>query len=166
MVGFRSKKTKTGYHPIADERNFLFEHMVAAALELRPRLFLMENVPGMHSVKRENLSFLEAAAAMLSKKGGYPTRLLDRRMQRTRESGWHEMVRPRCGRHLHGALLVSAEPQWKRSNSRAHVEVSLPRALAAASRRFRSRTVRRIRSSATRRCDSGSFGRPIAIRMM
>jgi DNA (cytosine-5)-methyltransferase 1 len=74
-VGFRSKKTVTGYRPSADERNFLFEYMVAAALELRPRLFLMENVPGMQSVKREDLSFLQAAARMLQERGGYRTEI-------------------------------------------------------------------------------------------
>ncbi len=39
--------------------------MVAAALRLKPRLFLMENVPGMQSAKREDLSYLESAAKML-----------------------------------------------------------------------------------------------------
>jgi DNA (cytosine-5)-methyltransferase 1 len=47
--------------------------MVAAALELRPKLFLMENVPGMQSARRENLSFLELAARMLEQKGRYRT---------------------------------------------------------------------------------------------
>jgi DNA (cytosine-5)-methyltransferase 1 len=45
-VGFRSKKSRLGYRADADERNFLFEDLVKAALELRPRLFLRENVPG------------------------------------------------------------------------------------------------------------------------
>jgi DNA (cytosine-5)-methyltransferase 1 len=66
-AGFRSKKVRTGYRLEADERNYLFEHLVAAALELRPRLFLMENVPGMQSARKENLSFLESAARMLEK---------------------------------------------------------------------------------------------------
>jgi DNA (cytosine-5)-methyltransferase 1 len=70
-AGFRSKRTATGYRALSDERNYLFEYMVAAALELRPRLFLMENVPGMQSVKREDLSFLEAAARALQQRGGY-----------------------------------------------------------------------------------------------
>jgi DNA (cytosine-5)-methyltransferase 1 len=72
-AGFRSKRTRTDYRLTADERNFLFEHMVSAALELRPRLFLMENVPGMHSARKENLSFLEIAARMLEEKGRYRT---------------------------------------------------------------------------------------------
>jgi DNA (cytosine-5)-methyltransferase 1 len=71
-AGFRSKKTHTGYRPDADERNYLFERMVEAALELRPRLFLMENVPGMQTVRRDDRSFLEAAAGMLQR-GGYRT---------------------------------------------------------------------------------------------
>lgn len=74
-AGFRSKKTVTGYRADADERNFLFEWMVAAALELKPRIFLMENVPGMQSTKREDLSFLEAAAKMLREQGGYRTEM-------------------------------------------------------------------------------------------
>jgi DNA (cytosine-5)-methyltransferase 1 len=57
----------------ADERNFLFEYMVAAALELRPKLVLMENVPGMHSARHQNLSFLEVAARRLEQKGTYRT---------------------------------------------------------------------------------------------
>jgi DNA (cytosine-5)-methyltransferase 1 len=68
-AGFRSKSTKTNYRISADDRNFLFEHMIAAALELRPKLFLMENVPGMQSARQENLSFLEIAANKLSAKG-------------------------------------------------------------------------------------------------
>lgn len=72
-VGFRSKKTRTGYQLHEDERNFLFEHLVAAALELRPRLVLMENVPGMHSARRENLSYLEAAARQLQEQGRFAT---------------------------------------------------------------------------------------------
>jgi DNA (cytosine-5)-methyltransferase 1 len=68
-AGFRSKVTRTGYRLGKDERNFLFEYMVAAALELRPRMFLMENVPGMQSAKKEKLSFLEAAAHMLEEQG-------------------------------------------------------------------------------------------------
>jgi DNA (cytosine-5)-methyltransferase 1 len=68
-AGFRSKRSRTGYQFDADERNFLFEFMVGAAIELRPRLFLMENVPGMHSARKENLSFLEAAARMLERGG-------------------------------------------------------------------------------------------------
>jgi DNA (cytosine-5)-methyltransferase 1 len=72
-AGFRSKKTRTGYRPEDDERNHLWEWMVATALELKPKLFLMENVPGMQSVKREDMSFLEAVARRLEKGGGYRT---------------------------------------------------------------------------------------------
>lgn len=72
-AGYRSKKTRTGYGVTSDQRNFLFEHMAAAVLELRPRLVLMENVPGMQSAKRENASFLEIAARLLEKKGRYRT---------------------------------------------------------------------------------------------
>jgi DNA (cytosine-5)-methyltransferase 1 len=72
-AGFRSKVTHTGYRLGGDERNFLFEYMVAAALELRPRMVLMENVPGMQSARNEKLSFLEAAARLLEERGGFKT---------------------------------------------------------------------------------------------
>jgi DNA (cytosine-5)-methyltransferase 1 len=72
-AGSRSKVTHTGYRLGRDDRNFLFEHMVAAALELRPRMVLMENVPGMQSARKEKLSFLEAAARMLEERGGFKT---------------------------------------------------------------------------------------------
>src|SRR5262249_5235926 len=47
-VGFRSKRSRTGYRLVEDRRNFLWKHVVDAALELRPRLVVMENVPGMN----------------------------------------------------------------------------------------------------------------------
>jgi DNA (cytosine-5)-methyltransferase 1 len=72
-AGFRSKRTMTGYRPDADERNYLSEWMLEAALDLKPKLFLMENVPGMQSVKREDTSFLDAAARRLETEGGYRT---------------------------------------------------------------------------------------------
>jgi endonuclease III len=72
-AGFRSKRTVTGYQPEHDERNSLFEWMLEMALALKPKLFLMENVLGIQSVKRENFSFLEAAARILQKRGGYRT---------------------------------------------------------------------------------------------
>ena len=72
-AGFRSRKSSTGYKIDEDERNFLFEYVIAAALELRPRFVLMENVPGMNSAKGASLSFLEAAAGKLKKKGGFAT---------------------------------------------------------------------------------------------
>ena len=48
---------------------------VSAALELKPKLFLMENVPGMQSARRDETSFLEAAAGKLEKEGGYRTEI-------------------------------------------------------------------------------------------
>ena len=71
-AGFRSKSTRTGYRAIGDERNYLFEWLVGMALELEPRLFLMENVPGMKTARRQDVSFLEAAARRL-RAGGYIT---------------------------------------------------------------------------------------------
>jgi DNA (cytosine-5)-methyltransferase 1 len=72
-VGMRSKGTLTGYSPGGDRRNYLFEYLVALALKLKPRLFLMENVPGMETAQRENLGFVEAARRILERKGGYRT---------------------------------------------------------------------------------------------
>ena len=72
-AGFRSKSTRTGYRIASDDRNFLFEYMVSAALSLKPSLFLMENVPGMQSARQENLSFLELAARKLQQEGKYRT---------------------------------------------------------------------------------------------
>ena len=95
-AGFRSKRTRTGYRVTADERNFLFEYMVAAALELRPKLFLMENVPGMHSARHENLSFLEVAARVSSRRGATGQRSGDSTHRRSAfprtgsaTSSWH-----------------------------------------------------------------------------
>ncbi|RKH41307.1 DNA (cytosine-5-)-methyltransferase [Corallococcus sp. AB050B] len=65
MAGHRSKNSKTGYRTIQDQRNYLFEWLVALALDLRPRLFLMENVPGMGTAKKNDLSFLEMAKKRL-----------------------------------------------------------------------------------------------------
>ena len=47
--------------------------MVGAAIELKPKLFLMENVPGMQSARKEEMSFLEAVARRLEQEGGYRT---------------------------------------------------------------------------------------------
>ena len=74
-AGFRSKQTRTGYRPEEDERNHLWEWMVSAAIELKPKLFLMENVPGMQSVKKEETSFMEAVARRLEEEGGYRTEM-------------------------------------------------------------------------------------------
>lgn len=68
-AGFRSKTTKTQYEVTKDARNYLFEHVITAARELKPRLILMENVPGMQSARNETNSFFEEAARMLGKAG-------------------------------------------------------------------------------------------------
>ncbi len=73
-AGFRSKRSLTGYRTSGDARNYLFEFLVSLALELKPRLFLMENVPGMETARKENLSFMETAAKTLQE-GGYQTRI-------------------------------------------------------------------------------------------
>ena len=72
-AGMRSKVTQTGYRLAHDERNYLFEYLIDIALALRPSLFLMENVPGMKTARKDDLSFLDAAARILEKAGGYRT---------------------------------------------------------------------------------------------
>lgn len=69
QVGHRSKGSLTGYSVKDDARNYLYTHLVTAAIELRPRLVLMENVPGMKSARKGELSFLDEAAAALEKEG-------------------------------------------------------------------------------------------------
>lgn len=74
-VGFRSKAKKYNWKLEEDERNHLYRNMVAIALEFRPRLFLMENVPGMESLRAQgDLPFLHRAAELLEK-GGYRTKI-------------------------------------------------------------------------------------------
>jgi len=76
-AGLRSKKKRKNrapdYRALDDDRNHLFECMVSATLELRPRLVLMENVPGIGTARRESTSFLEEAARQLEEDGGYVT---------------------------------------------------------------------------------------------
>jgi len=69
-VGFRSKRSRMGYRLTDDRRNLLWKEMVRAARELRPRLVVMENVPGMSSARhRENLSYLQVAGRELERLG-------------------------------------------------------------------------------------------------
>lgn len=68
-AGFRSKRSRTGYRLMIDERNYLWRDMVRAAVELRPRIVVMENVPGMSSARHQHLSFLETARRALEAKG-------------------------------------------------------------------------------------------------
>lgn len=74
-VGHRCKSTKTGYTLAGDERNLLFNNMVDLAIALKPKLFLMENVPGMQSARSQDRSFMEIAAARLEKEGDFRTEL-------------------------------------------------------------------------------------------
>lgn len=71
-VGQRSKSSLTGYRVTDDARNFLYTQMIRATLELRPRLFLMENVPGMKSARKGDHSFFDAAERAL-RAAGYDT---------------------------------------------------------------------------------------------
>ncbi len=73
QAGFRSRRAKTGHRVIADDRNYLYRHVVRAAIELRPRVVVLENVPGMHSARRQDLTFLQAAARELERRAGFRT---------------------------------------------------------------------------------------------
>jgi DNA (cytosine-5)-methyltransferase 1 len=68
-VGHRAKGSRTGYTPTVDERNYLYEPMIDVVRALRPRLVLMENVPGMKSAQRDGRSFMDDAAARLEAAG-------------------------------------------------------------------------------------------------
>lgn len=73
-AGMRSKLGHSGYLSRDEDKNYLFEYLVDLALFLSPRLFLMENVPGMKTArKKDDLSFLDAAARILERQGGYRT---------------------------------------------------------------------------------------------
>src|SRR5262249_34621443 len=68
--GVRSKRARTTYRLANDHRNLLWKEIVRAARELRPRLVVMENVPGMSSAQhRGNLSYLQAAERALQRLG-------------------------------------------------------------------------------------------------
>jgi DNA (cytosine-5)-methyltransferase 1 len=54
-----------------DERNYLYDYMIDLALALRPRLFLLENVPGMSSARRNKQSFLDDARNKIEANGTY-----------------------------------------------------------------------------------------------
>lgn len=66
VAGFRSKKSLLGYRPEMDERNYLFEEVIRAAKVLRPKVVLIENVPGMLSARKQETSFLEFAGSRLN----------------------------------------------------------------------------------------------------
>jgi DNA (cytosine-5)-methyltransferase 1 len=67
-----ARKSLRGYSVAGDSRNYLYEYLVGAALQLKPTLFLMENVPGMDSKRKDGPSFMQRAANMLEE-GGYLT---------------------------------------------------------------------------------------------
>jgi DNA (cytosine-5)-methyltransferase 1 len=73
QAGFRSRRAKTGHRVIADDRNYLYHDVVRAAIELRPRVVVIENVPGMHSARRQDLTFLQTAARDLERRARFRT---------------------------------------------------------------------------------------------
>jgi len=68
-TGMRSKVSKTGYRADQDGRNWLFEVMVTAVEALKPRVILLENVPGMGSTRSGKKSFMEIAAGCFEESG-------------------------------------------------------------------------------------------------
>ncbi len=68
-AGKRSKRSKEKYREADDSRNFLFEHLIQAAEELKPRVVLLENVPGMNSARSGALTFLQHARTALEELG-------------------------------------------------------------------------------------------------
>ncbi len=74
-AGFRSKATRHRYFAGEDGRNDLFTFVLAAAVELKPRLVLLENVPGMHSAKKGMRTYMEEAARYLEEAAGYRTEI-------------------------------------------------------------------------------------------
>lgn len=71
-LSYHARATLGGYSLQEDDRNFLYQYMVGAALRLQPKLFLMENVPGMDSARKGQPSFMRSAEQLL-KESGYTT---------------------------------------------------------------------------------------------
>lgn len=76
LAGMRSKQalaartSLAGYSITQDERNYFFQFVVGAAAGLRPKLVLMENVPGMDSPRPGGApSFMRMAEEMLREAG-------------------------------------------------------------------------------------------------
>ena len=76
LAGMRSKQalaartSLAGYSITEDERNYFFQFVVGAAAGLRPKLVLMENVPGMDSPRPGGApSFMRIAEEMLREAG-------------------------------------------------------------------------------------------------
>ncbi len=71
QAGHRSRGSANGYQSTHDDRNYLYECVAVAAAELKPRLILLENVPGMKSAKQMKRSFIEHAAERIEEETGY-----------------------------------------------------------------------------------------------
>ena len=73
-LGTDQTPSGSGYHVWHDEKNYLYQYLVDLALSLKPRLFLMENVPGMTvsgSGRGDNVP--RGRRARLQRGGGYRT---------------------------------------------------------------------------------------------
>jgi DNA (cytosine-5)-methyltransferase 1 len=71
-TALRSRSGFSGFRLEDDDRNYLFEELISLAEHFRPKVVLMENVPGMDSVRPNALSFMGLAREML-KTLGYNT---------------------------------------------------------------------------------------------
>lgn len=66
----RARRQDAGVWESDDDRNFLFEYFVEAAAQLRPKVIVMENVPGMDASRRgQRHSFMQMAGLLLETAG-------------------------------------------------------------------------------------------------
>lgn len=121
-AGFRSRVSGTGYRLSDDARNYLYQSLVLAAIELKPWLFLMENVPGMKSAKQGE--FLENAARMLEEGGGFKTavwKLSAASYGVPQERSRYFLVGSRCK-----TLPARPEPEYEDNRAGAFDDYALP----------------------------------------
>ena len=62
----RARRLNSGFGEEDDERNYLFEDMIEIAASLRPKVIVMENVPGMDAGRGALPSFMHMAELMLN----------------------------------------------------------------------------------------------------
>jgi DNA (cytosine-5)-methyltransferase 1 len=74
-VGFRAQRAlrarrkTSGVWEDDDDRNYLFEFMIELTARLKPRVVVMENVPGMDAPRTDRPSFMATAKSMLEELG-------------------------------------------------------------------------------------------------
>lgn len=65
----RSRLNVSGFRLEDDDRNYLFEEFIEMAMRLRPKVAVMENVPGMDAARKGGRSFMALAGSMLEALG-------------------------------------------------------------------------------------------------